>query len=249
MLTELLNILNLLKDLTYKKVFVILLSGIILITVWRFDTVIDYYIKLNSKSNDIAPVEKDKTKSNITIYSNSSDSGISEENMKEMQNIATEYLSKYADTFAISAFKFLPPGYEYAYQGRILILFKSKSLSEIDEQKLIKDLNINWIPIYSGKGSVEKLLDNLPVYLKYNPELNKFISTEESDFTPSSNLSRLAELGVKSIYRYPIIHDDRTVGYIAVYINKELSESEIAEFKRISSFLSSRLINYLNIRG
>lgn len=244
-MNELLSIIQVLKDLTPKKIMVLLLSGIILIAVWKFDSVVDtsfkLYERLNKDSQEIRPIQS------RLIFDESSDIGVSVDNKEIIKSYVVDYLSKFpSSVYSISVFKFLPPGESYAYQGRALIVFKSKDMDIAQEGKFLRELNVHWMPIWSGKHSVESLLNGLPVTLIYNDTKNVFFDPNSiQDVTPSSNFSLLHEVGVKSIYRHPIILNERVIGYISIYFNEKLNPQTEKETNRIAGYLNSRIASYL----
>lgn len=241
MLTDLLNILRELRDLNAKKIAVLLLSSFILVGVWKFDTVVDTVIKIDSH------YRKDKKESKQSfLYSKNSSADISQENLIKLKEYLNDYLPRFPQsTYSIAIFKFLPPGYDYAYQGRILVAFKSKQLNEEDENKLIKELNVNWIPIWSGKASMESLIDLKEVALVFDEKDQHFKFESKPDIIPNSNLPILGELGIKTIYRFPIISGNKTIGYLSIYLTDTLDKTKEQELKRTSSYFSNRIVSYL----
>lgn len=248
-MNEILNIIKELKDLSVKKTLILLLSAIILLAVYKFDTVIDSTIKIqnhifkNPQEVIHSPI-KDKPKIIVDIEQ---DFGVSEQNLEYLKQYVLEYLNRYPqNVYSVQVFKFLPQGSMYSYQGRALIVFKSKQLQDKDEAKLLKELNISWIPMWSGKNQMEQILQQIPVVLKYDENINQFISNDNNhDFAPSANFQLLHELGVKTIFRYPIIQNNNVVGYLQVYLTEVIDEKTEIDLKRISLFLSNRIVNYL----
>ena len=244
MLTDLLTILRELRDLNVKKIAILLLSSFILIGIWKFDVVVDTIIKVDShyeKSNG-----KSQKQQQSFLYSKHSAIDISQENLDKLRSYLAEYLSKFPQsTYSIAIFKFLPPGYEYSYQGRILIAFKSKQLKEEEEAKLLKELNVNWIPMWSGKASMEALVELKDIALVFDEKEQRFELENKPDIIPSSNLPILGELGIKSIYRFPIQSGNRAIGYISIYLTESLDEAKLQELKRTSSYFSNRIVSYL----
>lgn len=243
MLTDLLTILRELRDLNVKKIAILLLSSFILIGIWKFDIVVDTLIKVDShyKKNS-----KDQKPQQTLLYSRHSAVDVSPENLEKLKAYLSEYLPRFPQsTYSIAVFKFLPPGYEYSYQGRILVAFKSKQLNEEDEFKLLKELNVNWIPMWSGKASMEALVDLKDVALVYDEKDQKFKLENKPDVIPNSNLPILGELGIKTIYRYPIQSGNRAIGYLSIYLTESLSQEKLQELKRTSSYFSNRIVSYL----
>lgn len=241
MLADLLTILRELRDLNFKKIVILLFSSFILIGVWKFDTVVDTVIKIESHYRK----DKKEVKNDI-LYSRSSASGISLENLEKLKGYLNEYLPKFPQsTYSIAIFKFLPPGHEYSYQGRILVAFKSKQLNEEDESKLLKELNVNWIPMWSGKKSMEALIDLKDITLVFDEENNYFKLESKPDIIPNSNLPILGELGIKTIYRFPIQSGNRAIGYISIYLTESLDKNKEQELKHTSSYFSNRIVSYL----
>ena len=171
---------------------------------------------------------------------------VSPENLEKLKSYLSEYLPRFPQsTYSIAVFKFLPPGYEYSYQGRILVAFKSKQLNEEDEFKLLKELNVNWIPMWSGKASMEALVDLKDVALVFDEKDQKFKLENKPDIIPNSNLPILGELGIKTIYRYPIQSGNRAIGYLSIYLTESLDQEKLQELKRTSSYFSNRIVSYL----
>lgn len=242
MLTDLLNILRELRDLNIKKIVILLFSSLFLLGVWKFDTVVDTVIKIDSHYKK----DKKEVKQQSLIYSRNSAIDISPENLEKLKIYLNDYLSKFPQsTYSIAIFKFLPPGYEYAYQGRILVAFKTKQLSSEDEEKLVKELNVNWIPIWSGKASMESLIDLKDVVLSFDDKEQHFKLDSKPDKIPNSNLPILGELGVKTIYRFPIQSGNRAIGYLSIYLTEALDDNKLQELKRTSSYFSNRIVSYL----
>lgn len=207
--------------------------------------VVDTALKINSNLKDKS---KSRYKDNEIkfVLNSESNSGISKENMEQIRSYLLEYLQKYPKSvYSISLFKFLPSGHEYGYQGRLLVAFKSKFLSDDEERKFLSELNANWIPMWSGKGSMEYIIDGKSVVLNYDSENQNFKIKDDFDHIPSSNFSILGELGIKSIFRYPIIFTDQSIGYLSIYLTEELDSKTEQDLKKISTFLANRLSSYM----
>lgn len=242
MFAELVSIIKEIKDLSIKKILILLFSSALLIGVWKFDIVVDSLLKVQK-----SVATKEPKKSSSVLYDVSSDSGISAENLNRMRTYLAEYLldkfPKY--TYSVSIFKFLPPGSVYSYQGRMLVAFKSRYLTDQEEEIFLKELNVNWIPIWSGRQGMELVLDGSPSSLRYDGDSQTYRFQDSFDYNPASNYLLLGESGIKSIFRYPVIAGGNTVGYLSVYLTDELTKDKEQEIKKVSSQLASKVVNYL----
>ena len=99
--------------------------------------------------------------------------------------------------------------------------------------------------MWSGKASMEALIELKDIALVFDEKEQRFELENKPDIIPSSNLPILGELGIKSIYRFPIQSGNRAIGYISIYLTESLDEAKLQELKRTSSYFSNRIVSYL----
>lgn len=232
------------KDLSIKKMVVLFIVFSLLLSIWKIDFILTYIDSKIEKSNTKpnTPTVEDKTRvlSHIDI-------DIPEPNRIVIEEYTDKYLDPFQNDLAFSSiYKFLPEGDEYLYQGRVLVYLTSRdeSLSKL----VAKEMNIAWIPLFSGKTIVEQVLDNQPIQIKLDKDSFKYKWTPKSTnietelVIHSVNLEILKEVSVKFIYYHPISKNNKVIGYIVLYFK---NEPDIQRIKEVSSILSARLLPYL----
>lgn len=239
-----------LKDLSWKRIILLGFVATFTILIMKAELFIDMYSKHASKSAEVKSVKTSSLSQHGGLLSVDPDLDISQKDIEEIQS----YVDKYYEilppsVISLSVFKFLPEGEEYLYQARVLVYIKSSKIQDVD--KFVKETRIKFIPIWSGKFNIEKLLIGEPTLSKFNKESKEFtrLETVQSgidiiDTIPSSNLSVLVEYGVQTIYRYPIKYQNRVIGYVSVY-SSQLSDDELKSLEETLEKFSSRIAVYL----
>lgn len=241
------KLVELLKDLSYKKIAVLVLVFAFCTVVWKIEVIFPFVeSKMFQKKGEAVVARYDNE---LVLSSKSLD--IAESDIIVIKQYVEKYLEPLQSQLAFtSIYKFIPEGETYLYQGRVLVNLNSKE--EAISNLVAKEMNVSWIPLFSGKAVVEEILDNKIITITYSREEGKFKwipSKERSDRnTPidlvihSVNLDLLKEIGVEFIIYYPISKSGKVVGYITMYFKKS---PDVRRVKEISSILSARLLPYL----
>ena len=241
------KLVELLKDLSYKKIAVLVLVFAFCTAVWKIEVIIPYIeAKVFEKRDDS---HTPKYGNELVLSSKNLD--IAESDIIVIKQYVEKYLEPLQSKLAFtSVYKFIPEGETYLYQGRVLVDLNSKE--ESISNLVAREMNVSWIPLFSGKAVVEEILDNKIITITYSREEGKFKwipSKDGSDRnTPidlvihSVNLDLLKEVGVEYIVYYPIAKSGKVVGYLTMYFKKS---PDLRQVKDISSILSARLLPYL----
>ena len=108
--------------------------------------------------------------------------------------------------------------------------------------EVMKEFDLEWVPIWSGKESVELLLEQKTVVSHLSDNDFKIDTPSKTilDKMPSINKEGIINSGVKTIVRYPIVKNNITVGYIIIHsIDPDTSSSE--ELVKFASLLSGKI--------
>lgn len=228
------------KDLNCKRAFGLVVSMVIMLSVYKIDSIMPYVDKYI--------FAKEPTKATKGLVLSSVDLDVKDEHLKTLTSYIEQYATPYIQDFAfMNIYKYVPEGPEYYYQGRILV--QSKVHPTLDE-RTIKELNLNWVPLWAGRNVTEHLFDSVPVLTQYDPELNAFtiVKPESAKKTlhhlQSVNTPVLIDLGIRYIMYYPIEYEDRIVGYISIYL-RVLPEDKHKQLLDMVHSLSSRIGRYL----
>lgn len=144
-----------------------------------------------------------------------------------------------ANLQAVLGYKFVPSSNVYEYQGRLLIFAKTKQ----EEQRMVSEIGLSWLPILSGKETVEKILAGQVLMSEWQPEKQGFYFADGTkDETPSMNTDLLAHgYKVRNVYRYPVKKGGRVAGYLAAYAEKELDAETLAQLETAAARLGAYL--------
>ena len=144
-----------------------------------------------------------------------------------------------ANLQAVLGYKFVPSSNVYEYQGRLLIFARTRQ----EEQRMVSEIGLSWLPILSGKETVEKILQGQPITSHWQPEKQGFYFAEGTpDETPSMNTDLLVHgYSVKKIYRYPVKKGGRVAGYLAAYAETELDAETLAQLETAAARLGAYL--------
>ena len=254
MMKDLVDLIIGLKDLSWKKTLLLGFIALFSIAIMKAEVFIDMWSKYSSKHSE-------EIRSRGINTSKFAEFLITPDTQLDMTNAELEEIQKYTDQYykdlpssvvSLSIYKFLPEGDHYSYQARVLVYFKSNKIE--DAEKFIKETRIKFIPIWSGKFNIEKLLQGEPVLSIFDKESKEFARketrtsgftvTDMIDSTPSSNLAVLTEYGIQTIYRYPVKHHDRVLGYISVYAS-QLSKDDLKKLEEVTEKFSTRIAIYL----
>ena len=246
-----------LKTMTIKRILLFLVSAVIVLLIWKIDPILNY---LGNKSNQAIHTQA-QAKSEEALKQAESVKPLIY-NAHDINNLTDIDLAKINSSFEasrgqvpagtefVAIYKFLPGMQEFEYQGRILILFRStsKNPERTPEQEVAKELDLLWVPIWSGKEVVGELLENKPVYSTVNSETHVFVATTKDgrtlpDTVPTRSIDGLANYNIKSVYRYPIRRSNRTVGYVSLYLSSEIGDT--ATLEEYSSRLSGKISAYM----
>lgn len=229
------------KDLSCKRAAGLVLSMVIMLSIYKIDAIMPYVDQY------ITPEEPPKATKGL-LYS-SVDLDIKAEHL----NMINQYLEQYAtpyikDIAFISIYKYIPEGPDYSYQGRILV--QSKFHPTLGDERTLKELNLGWVPLWSGRNVTELLFNNQAVLVDYDPSLQGFIIIRppQEKITPHRllgvNTEILLDLGVRHILYQPIIYGERIVGYVAIYL-ATLDDAKYNSLFEMARSLSSRVGRYL----
>lgn len=140
---------------------------------------------------------------------------------------------------AVLGYKFVPSSNVYEYQGRLLIFARTRQ----EEQRMVSEIGLSWLPILSGKETVEKILQGQPITSHWQPEKQGFYFADGTpDETPSMNTDLLVHgYSVKKIYRYPVKKGGRVAGYLAAYAETELDAETLAQLETAAARLGAYL--------
>ena len=144
-----------------------------------------------------------------------------------------------ANLQAVLGYKFVPSSNVYEYQGRLLIFARTRQ----EEQRMVSEIGLSWLPILSGKETVEKILQGQPITSHWQPEKQGFYFADGTpDETPSMNTDLLVHgYSVKKIYRYPVKKGGRVAGYLAAYAETELDAETLAQLETAAARLGAYL--------
>ena len=228
------------KDLSCKRAAGLVLSMVIMLSVYKIDTIMPYVDQY------ITPKEPPKATKGI-LYS-SVDLDIKDEHIDMVTSYLEQYATPYVKDFAfISIYKYIPEGPDYSYQGRILV--QSKFHPTLADTRTLKELNLGWVPLWSGRNVTEHLFDNQTVLVSYDATVKGFVITKppQDKITPhqlhSVNTDILFDLGIRYIIYQPIKYGDRIVGYVAIYLTA--LDTKYDSLVEMARSLGSRVGRYL----
>lgn len=234
-----------LKDASVKRILVLAICAGLILSIWKIEPILEYYKTLHQSSK----TDKAENVSKPTVTEDLAHTTTFEVPAELKEKIKSQYLSIQKDVpkniFLIAVYKFLPGQHDYEYQGRLLVMLDLPQIFNEDQTLTAKELDMNWVPIWSGKEVVELLLEKKTVISKLEDTEGKFYLEDKInlDRMPSLNKEAIINYGVKQIIRYPIVRNDRTVGYILVHLTTN-SDEEANEAKKFASLLSGK-INYV----
>lgn len=244
------KLIELIRDLSYKRIVVLVLVFMFLTTIWKIEVILPYIEgKVQERKKDAVVIKTDP------LLMSSQNLDITEPDMIVIKQYVDRYLEPLQPYLAFtSVYKFIPEGETYLYQGRVLVDLNSKE--ESISNLVAKEMNVTWVPLFSGKALVEEILENKSVVITYNQETGKFrwlptlSNTGRSEpidlVIHSVNLDLLKEVGVESMHYHPISKNGKVVGYLTMYFKKKPDSKQV---KDIASILSARLLPYLIREG
>lgn len=229
------------KDLSCKRAAGLVLSMVIMLSIYKIDAIMPYVDQY------VTPKEPPKATRGL-LYS-SMDLDIKDKNLDTVKTYLEQYATPYLKDIAfISIYKYIPEGPEYSYQGRILV--QSKFHPTLADERTLQELNLGWVPLWSGRNVTELLFNNQAVLIEYDPSLQGFIIIRppQEKIVPHRllgvNTEILLDLGVRHILYQPIVYEERVVGYVAIYVSA-LDEVGYNSLFEMARSLSSRVGRYL----
>ncbi|OAM27784.1 hypothetical protein A7P96_01280 [Eikenella sp. NML03-A-027] len=226
------TIVDFLKQVGFRRGLLLFLAGVTVLILWKADPIalIDRFSQKNA-GVVIEGVHKD----GLTTPYVQTPNGFVEDKAAEhaADGVAMENVQ------AILGYKFVPSSNPYEYQGRLLVFAKTKQ----DEQRMVSEIGLSWLPILSGKATVERILAGQPNVSVWQPEKQGFYFADgTADETPSLNTDLLAHgYGVRRVYRYPVKKGGRVAGYLAVYAEGELDAATRAQLETAAARLGAYL--------
>ncbi len=226
-----------LKQVGFRRGMLLFLAGVVVLVLWKTDPVAL-----------IDRVSKAKAETKVSVQKEATD--VSQTGAKTyieapngfVENKAAESAADGVpmdNLQAVLGYKFVPSNNVYEYQGRLLIFARTRQ----EEQRMVSEIGLSWLPILSGKETVEKILQGQPITSHWQPEKQGFYFADGTpDETPSMNTDLLAHgYGVKKIYRYPVKKGGRVAGYLAAYAEKELDTETLAQLETAAARLGAYL--------
>ncbi|OAM37858.1 hypothetical protein [Eikenella sp. NML120348] len=221
-----------LRQVGFRRGVLLFLAGIPALVLWKTDPIalVDRFSRANAET----AIEGVHKEGSAAPYLQSPHGFV--EN-KEAESAADGVAM--ADLQAVLGYKFVPSSNPYEYQGRLLVFAKTKQ----DEQRMVSEIGLSWLPILSGKSTVEKILAGQSGVSAWQPEKQGFYFADgTADETPSLNTDLLAHgYGVRRVYRYPVKKGGRVAGYLAVYAEKELDAATRAQLETAAARLGAYL--------
>ena len=238
---DILKLLELIKDLPIKKIFILSIVGSFMLGIMKLEVVLPYVQEHFMHK----PIEPPKVvRSNVL---SSVDLDVAPDDLLIIKQYTDKYSSQLgADLYSASVYKFIPEGESYMYQGRVLAYLNASD--EMTGQYLAKEMNVSWIPLWSGKPIVEEIMSNKTIEVFFSQDQYKYhwqpsgASTKAEFIIHSVNLDLLKEIPIVYMYYQPIQRNGNVVGYIALYFKKEPNKQQV---KEIASTLSARLLPYI----
>lgn len=226
-----------LKQVGFRRGVMLFSAGVVVLVLWKTDLValIDRVSKAKAETKVSAQKEaSDAAQTGVKAYIEAPNGFV--------ENKAAETAADgvpMANLQAVLGYKFVPSSNVYEYQGRLLIFARTRQ----EEQRMVSEIGLSWLPILSGKETVEKILQGQPITSHWQPEKQGFYFADGTpDETPSMNTDLLVHgYSVKKIYRYPVKKGGRVAGYLAAYAETELDAETLAQLETAAARLGAYL--------
>lgn len=227
-----------LKQVSFRRGVVIFVAGSVALVLWKTDPValIDRFsmakaeTQIEARHKEARQTQKD----NATVFIEAPNGFVENKDAERVaDNIRMDGVQ------AVLGYKFVPSSNVYEYQGRLLVFAKTQQ----EEQRMVSEIGLSWLPILSGKETVEKILAGQVLVSVWQPEKQGFYFADGvKDDTPSINTELLVHgYRARRIYRYPVRKGGRVAGYIAAYAETELGAETLAQLETAAARLGAYL--------
>lgn len=241
------------RDLSFGKILVVVLALVLVIGLWKVDSFYSVYDSITKKLVDSSttqqqssPTVETKTVGKSAFLSDPEDLQITPESLDKIKKYTVQYLTTAPrEIVLVTIFKFLPEGDDYLYQGRVLVYLNS-SLRISSSDDLVKELNMRWIPMWSGRKVVEDILTGDPTVIDVFEDGTVFSRKSNRKLQVESvNMTMLADIGVRGAYFFPIKKGSRVVAYITIFSDEKITADLENDFNSLCERISSHIVNYL----
>ena len=246
---DLAKLIESLKDFTVKRILLLSAIGVISLLIWKIDPILTYLANRPPKHVETAP--KTVEKSPAIIYDSSTD--ILSVAKVDVDKLFTAVEGVVTNTnlpvASVAIYKFVPGSIPHEYQGRALVYYWNKQIGSNREQAEAKidEINLRWLPIWSGKDTIEELLDGHTTKSKLVGQEFVFTNSQgqqEVDNIPSINQDSMILDGVKGIYRQPIKRNAHIVGYISIFLaDDNVPEADLQKYAGLISAKTARMLD------
>ena len=211
-------IIDFFRVVSFRRGLSVFLAGLVGLIVWRTDPMqlLDKYQK-----NNIEPIVKENALPSNELTFRQPENFY--ENAAAQETASSVNMEN--GLVLLLGYKFMPSErMPHEFQGRMLVF--AKSAAYIDEAAAVKELGAVWLPIFSGHETVAQILNGKATVSSYVAGKGfVFDGSEVLDNTQSLNSDLLISYGVKHIYRFPIKHSGRVIGYLAAYATQSLDDA------------------------
>lgn len=245
---DLAKLIESLKDFTVKRILLLAVIGIVSLVIWKIDPILTYLASRPPKHTEAPPKTVEKLPA--IIYDSTTDilKVARVDTDKLFQAVEKVVTNTSLPVASVAIYKFVPGNIPHEYQGRVLVFYWNKQIGNDREQAEAKidEINLRWLPIWSGKDTIEELLDGHPTKSKLVDQEFRFTNSkgqEELDNIPSINQDSMIMDGVKGIYRFPIKRNAHIVGYISIFLTEDnVPDADLQKYAGLISAKTARML-------
>lgn len=246
---DLAKLIESLKDFTVKRILLLSAIGIISLVIWKIEPILTYMTNRPPKHVETAPKTVEKLPA--IIYDSDTDilSVAKVDTDKLFKAVSGVVTNTNLPVASVAIYKFVPGSIPHEYQGRVLVFYWNKQIGDNREQAeaKIEEINLRWLPIWSGKDTIEELLDGHTTKSKLVGQEFVFTDSQgqqEVDNIPSINQDSMILDGVKGIYRQPIKRNAHIVGYISIFLTDDnVPEADLQKYAGLISAKTARMLD------
>lgn len=184
-----------------KKIVIVSLCILLILVAWRLDIIAEVYRE--GREQDPYLVLPSKIRTNPRSLS-------------IMQGHLQEFLKSNNGAAFAAVYKFLPEGNPYLYQGRKLMADASKLLND----NFIEESDLDWIPLWNGKNSIELILEDTTVHAVIK-DRQLVLNEGVVDKTTSGVVDSLLNEKLGGYYMQPINRYETIIGYVVIYVEPD----------------------------
>lgn len=191
----------------------------------------------------ILEVAKQPMADRSSVLASAKDLRISQDNLKVITQYMNYHLQDVDDSVRlVLLYKFIPQGNTYLYQGRAIANFVS--LRGIrDPQTLLKEAGLTYIPMWTSKAIMSKVLDGETVKVSFSDNGFEYMDDGKPlGDTPSLKFSLLFDRGITDGIIYPVFDNGVVVGYL-FFLGRD-----VQNVSGLAKSLGDRLAHYIVMR-